>query len=428
MWSPALQAHCQSLVPSCKYTLQRTRFQQASSLSAIRGALRDGRKPDEKPSSRFGRSARESRPRAAESTPYTQRQDTQRFGRSKRESKSRAVESGSYAQRENTERFRDSAKSAYAPARRASDRSDGSSRFGDRKPKQTTDKDYRGDSQTSRPLKSYDSHRSSGSFSNDRRDRRGRSETQSKFQDDFPEQLSRRSRPRDTTDTPSFRREPRVQDDSTCRFSRQSQSRGTNATPSFIDEFDMSEDHRRDVPRAHTKYNASKASSNDPVPIPRTSAASEFLYGVNPVLAALRSCRRRLYKLYVHRDSDADGTDRGKLSPRLKLVTDAAQVAGCAVKNVFDDFLPAMNKMSDYRPHNGFVLECSPLPFPPVTKIETYKNESSTAILTLDTQSPEDAAINNSVLLGGNRPYFQFPSHRQPLILCLLYTSPSPRD
>lgn len=87
--------------------------------------------------------------------------------------------------------------------------------------------------------------------------------------------------------------------------------------------------------------------------IPYTTPASEFLYGTSVVLAALKSQRRKLYKLYVHDPSGHHGglgpqeaTDRPPGARKLALT------AGIEVVPVKSDDLPLMDKMSDGRPHN----------------------------------------------------------------------------
>ena len=89
------------------------------------------------------------------------------------------------------------------------------------------------------------------------------------------------------------------------------------------------------------------------ISIPYTTPASEFLYGTSVVLAALKSQRRKLYKLYVH---DETG-HHGSLSPqeatdRLFVARKMALTAGVEVVPIKFDSLPLMDKMSDGRPHN----------------------------------------------------------------------------
>lgn len=93
--------------------------------------------------------------------------------------------------------------------------------------------------------------------------------------------------------------------------------------------------------------------------IPYTTPASEFLYGTSVVLAALKSQRRKLYKLYVH---DGSG-HHGGLGPqeatdRLAGARKLALTAGIEVVPIKSDDLPLMDKMSDGRPHNVGYNQC----------------------------------------------------------------------
>jgi hypothetical protein len=84
-----------------------------------------------------------------------------------------------------------------------------------------------------------------------------------------------------------------------------------------------------------------------PISIPYTTAASEFLYGYNPVRAALKAQRRKLYKVYLHpRVASRDGDTEVASIRRL------AEEAKVEIVDVNDSWLKVMDKMSDDRPHN----------------------------------------------------------------------------
>jgi len=83
----------------------------------------------------------------------------------------------------------------------------------------------------------------------------------------------------------------------------------------------------------------------DPISIPYTTAASEFLYGHSVVVAALKTQRRKLYNLYIHPRAHRD-------SEGVSALQDLAKAAGVKVKEVGDDWLRVMDKMSSGRPHN----------------------------------------------------------------------------
>ncbi|KAL8694024.1 MAG: hypothetical protein Q9218_001262 [Villophora microphyllina] len=129
--------------------------------------------------------------------------------------------------------------------------------------------------------------------------------------------------------------------------------------------------------------------STAPLAIPYTTPASEFLYGHSVVTSALKS-NRKFYKLYLY---DGDATEsRGQDMQVRKL----ALAANCEVTRVGNDWLRLMDKMSGGRPHNGYVLEASPLPKLPVAGLRSLPHPRSSFEVILDHQSREDEAVNGT--------------------------------
>ena len=132
-----------------------------------------------------------------------------------------------------------------------------------------------------------------------------------------------------------------------------------------------------------------------PISIPYTTSASEFLYGTSVVEAAL-NCknlpRRKHYKLYIFNGEKRENVVRDADLERL------ARRSGVEVARVGSDWLPLLDKMSGSRPHNGYILETSPLPRLPVTSLGelTERDDSSGFKVKVDYQSREDAAINGT--------------------------------
>lgn len=148
-------------------------------------------------------------------------------------------------------------------------------------------------------------------------------------------------------------------------------------------------------------------SSIAPVTIPYTTAASEFLYGYSVVNAALKARRRRLYSLYLHTRALKH---EGIIALRVR-----ARNNGVRIHEVNDQWLPIMDKVSSGRPHNGFVLESSPLPRPPIVSMGNVSREEGFFTVNVDTQSQsrEELQIN------GRQSEFRYKTDgwRHPLIL-----------
>ncbi|KAI4202346.1 MAG: hypothetical protein LQ348_001518 [Seirophora lacunosa] len=149
--------------------------------------------------------------------------------------------------------------------------------------------------------------------------------------------------------------------------------------------------------------------SNAPLAIPYTTPASEFLYGHSVVTAALKFSRRKFYKLYLYNGDNAEvrGQDRE--------VRKLALAANVEVTRVGNDWLRLMDKMSQGRPHNGYILEASPLPKLPVTGLQAVPKPQATFGVALNHQSREEAAVN------GNSSMIKYGtgSRRYPFLLLL---------
>ncbi|KAI4284603.1 MAG: hypothetical protein L6R38_001304 [Xanthoria sp. 2 TBL-2021] len=167
---------------------------------------------------------------------------------------------------------------------------------------------------------------------------------------------------------------------------------------------EQSSDSIEDRPRRKT---------NAPLAIPYTTPASEFLYGHSVVTMALKSSRRTFYKLYLY---DGDATEvRGQDKQVRKL----ALAANIEVTRVGSDWIKLMDKMSGGRPHNGYILEASPLPKLPVTGLKRVPRPPGTPQPTfdviLDHQSREEEAVNGT----GTAVPYGTGHQRYPFLLLL---------
>jgi tRNA G18 (ribose-2'-O)-methylase SpoU len=154
-----------------------------------------------------------------------------------------------------------------------------------------------------------------------------------------------------------------------------------------------------------------------PLSIPYTTAGSEFLYGTHVVKAALQSGRRKLYKLYIYQGVNSQGEEVEQDNSIYKL----ALAAGVAVSRVRGDWERLLNKMSEQRPHNGYVLEASPVPKLPVTALEKLEGPAEGFDVQLGHQSVEELAINSTFNIHGSLATLKIVSRTQryPFILML---------
>ncbi|KAL6721372.1 hypothetical protein ACLMJK_000475 [Lecanora helva] len=147
-----------------------------------------------------------------------------------------------------------------------------------------------------------------------------------------------------------------------------------------------------------------RSGDHAPLSIPYTTSASEFLYGTSVVIAALLSSRRKLYRLYIY-----DGTNREAREQDLRIRRMALK-CGVVVDRVGGEWLKVMDKMSGGRPHNGFVLEASPLPKLPVVGFRPVENQQGPFHVILDHQSQEDEVVNGiDTLIKYDSDYRRYP-------------------
>ncbi|KAI5245103.1 hypothetical protein E4T42_06851 [Aureobasidium subglaciale] len=148
---------------------------------------------------------------------------------------------------------------------------------------------------------------------------------------------------------------------------------------------------------------------DDYVSIPYTTAASEFLYGYNTVIAALRAKRRTIYMLYIHK--------RAASSPKAKKdMMTLCKHAKLPYKEVDDHFLPKMDKMAQGRPHNGVILEASPIPILPTKSLGKMGVTYVSIPIVLAEQSAEEVAIRGRP---SSIPFHYTHTWRNPLVLLL---------
>ena len=163
---------------------------------------------------------------------------------------------------------------------------------------------------------------------------------------------------------------------------------------------------RRDV----TRRASPEHEPERPVSVEYTTAASQFLYGKSVVEAALKTSARKLYKLYVYAGSNRENVDVDEVMVKL------ARKMGVPVRNVQERDARLMDKMSGGRPHNGYILEASPIPQLPLTGLGPFEEskERSGFKVELAHQSAEDAAVN-----GTDDFVRTVPSSHKPLVVVL---------
>lgn len=243
-------------------------------------------------------------------------------------------------------------------------------------------------------------------------DRRGKSNSHdSEFETRFA--TSTTKYPSLATSTKSY--EPKLQVSDTGRAFSGENSNKEGGRERNLNNKDRTTQVTREIDGQSTSSHFKKSiDKRMPISIPYTTPASEFLYGTSVVEAALKSKsvpRRKNYKLYIYTGEKRENIARDADLERL------ARRSGIEVARVGPDWLPLLDKMSGSRPHNGYILEASPLPRLPVTSLGglSGQDERPGFNVALDFQSREDAAINGTA----NFIRTKNSSGRKPLVLFL---------
>jgi 21S rRNA (GM2251-2'-O)-methyltransferase len=146
-----------------------------------------------------------------------------------------------------------------------------------------------------------------------------------------------------------------------------------------------------------------------PVSIEYTTAASQFLYGKSVVEAALKTSARKLYKLYVYAGANRENTDVDEAMVAL------ARKKGIPVRTMREGGTRLMDKMAGGRPHNGYILEASPMPQKPLASLGPFTDAEHPGFkVELAHQSAEEAEIN------GKDDFIRtVPGSHKPLVVVL---------
>ena len=135
-----------------------------------------------------------------------------------------------------------------------------------------------------------------------------------------------------------------------------------------------------------------------PKSIPYTNAAAEFIYGTSAVQSAIKCGRRKLYTLYIYDDGVNKHISQTLWEdPLMKQLHKLALMAGARVRLVKGTWDKTMDMMSGGRPHNGVILEASPLPKLPGISFQRVESPSASQItVDLAQQPPEEAEVNGT--------------------------------
>lgn len=110
----------------------------------------------------------------------------------------------------------------------------------------------------------------------------------------------------------------------------------------------------------------------------------EAIYGVGPVLAALSAARREFYALYIQEGLDLSTNNRKKKDKKgFEKVLKMAEKLGLSQKELSKHDL---NMVADNRPHQGLVLDASPLEMVGIKELEpiSIEHEKGPLWLALD--------------------------------------------
>jgi 21S rRNA (GM2251-2'-O)-methyltransferase len=235
-----------------------------------------------------------------------------------------------------------------------------------------------------------------GALDNSRSERRAKERDEEMQRDSFKEAKERRK----------LEEESRLDDDqlfSLVNNNREKNNDRKNKYKEIQEPRDRKDRDSRSSPQS------SRDDRDAYVSIPYTTAASEFLYGFNVVIAALTANRRQMYNVYIHSRALSN-------SLSAKNIKSLCRKAGVRYTEVDDAFLPKMDKMAQGRPHNGLILEASPLPTLPTKSLGKVGVMDMAIPIDLADQSAEEAKVNGTP---STIPFHYAHTWRKPLVLLL---------
>ncbi|KIW61631.1 hypothetical protein PV05_01730 [Exophiala xenobiotica] len=185
-----------------------------------------------------------------------------------------------------------------------------------------------------------------------------------------------------------------------------------------------------------------------PTSLPYTTATSEFIWGTHSVLAALKAKRRKIYRLYrllpdiENPDNEQEEEEALKsfssptqdrmrrkkeagVSQTLAEIYTIAEQEGLRVERVRGrDWKNKFSKATGGRPHNGILMETSPLSPLPVTALPPVKRPDDDISATIGWAKQEQAHSPQKVFafenyVASNRLHPHRPAHRYPFMLLL---------
>lgn len=108
----------------------------------------------------------------------------------------------------------------------------------------------------------------------------------------------------------------------------------------------------------------------------------QAVYGVGPVLAALSSGRREFYGLYLQEGLDLSSNNKKKKDKKgFERVLRVAEKIGLSIK---ESPKHDLNMLVDNRPHQGLVLDASPLEMERIYALEPEEDDSDSLWIALD--------------------------------------------
>ncbi|KAG6718553.1 hypothetical protein I3842_04G156800 [Carya illinoinensis] len=128
-----------------------------------------------------------------------------------------------------------------------------------------------------------------------------------------------------------------------------------------------------EVKRWHKQENWGRKTWKEATESAVPKIVGEGIYGVGPVLAALSAQRREFYALYLQEGLDLSNNNRKKKDKRgFEKVLRMAEKIGLSIKEASKHNL---NMVADNRPHQGLVLDASPLEMVKIKELDPVSVE-----------------------------------------------------
>jgi len=132
------------------------------------------------------------------------------------------------------------------------------------------------------------------------------------------------------------------------------------------------------VVEKHTNQNLESKSTSPQTPQQKEEPKGEYIYGIEPVYAALKSGKRKFHALFIHKPKPQHDKSRKLNRLKIRKIIEAAQLVGVTIEMTTR---AKLNSFVENSSHQGVVLDAEPLKLPLLDQLEEASSPEIVALL-----------------------------------------------